>query len=147
MNITINRGGKEYEFKYTKEKTSVTKGAASNIVFHKWTCDELTGPDGACEMFFGEYDNQGISADDLKQKAIKFINELPQVKSIVDVEAKADVLEGVVIPEEVVEPMIEEEAKAEATEEEVAAIDETGKDEPKPEEGFFAKLKNKLTNN
>jgi len=138
MNITINKGGKEYEFKYSVEKPEISKGAQKHLSFHKWNCSEL--PES--EVFFGEYDNSGATKESLKEKAERFINELPQIKSIVEV-AEAPV-------EEVIEPMIEEEVNAEATEEEVVdepTIEEFTEIEEPKEEGFFTKLKNKLTNN
>jgi len=147
MNITITKGGKEFEFKYSVEKPAVTRGAQKQLSFHKWKCDELSASGGPCETFFGEYDNSGITKDQLKERAEKFINALPQVKSIVDIEVKADVVieeEPVAaIVEEVIESVVEEEV---ATEDEPTIEDFTKEEEPK-EESFFTKLKNKITNN
>lgn len=131
MNITIKKQEGEYEFKYSVEKTGLTKGAHKNLSFHKWTCSELL----EAEVFFGEYDNSGATKDELKERGERLINNLPQIKALTDISEP--------IIEEIIEPAVEEEV-ASADEPPIEEFTET--EEPK-KESFLDKIKNKLTNN
>ena len=93
MNITINKGGKNYEFKYTRENTGISRSNndATPLVFHKWKCDELSTANEDCEVFFGDYGASVEAIENIKKTAETAINKLPQIVQIEDTTTIADV--------------------------------------------------------
>ena len=92
MNITITRGGKNYEFKYTTENTGNTLDSndARTMLLCKWTCDELSTKEEPCEVFFGDYENTTENLEKIQKSARAATEKLPQVMALPQEEETED---------------------------------------------------------
>lgn len=84
MNITINKGGKDYVFVFSTENTGITQDGTDQrpLLMRKWTCAELGTPSDPCEVFFGDYDNTTQNLSAIEKQAQKAIERLPQVVAL-----------------------------------------------------------------
>lgn len=110
MTITINKGGKDYEFKYSRENSKVTLSSNDprQMIIHKWTCKELPkdAEGNDCEVFFGDYDNTTESIAKIQKTAEKGIEKLPQVAALTAADERANetVSDAVIEEEKPVDP-------------------------------------------
>lgn len=88
MNITITKGGKNYEFVYSTENTSITIDSNDQrpLLMRKWTCKELSEGKEPCEVFFGDYENTTENLSRIEKQARISIEKLPQVLALGDSE-------------------------------------------------------------